>query len=362
MPPRPAPLLSALTIAALLLAAAGEASRPVRVAVVAFQPQGAGLVYSGTVQARTEAELAFRIGGKVTKRPVEIGDHVRAGQVLAVLDPADLQFSQEAAEAALQAAAADQANAQADLRRYDALGPASPAFLPSEHDKRVAAQRMAEARLKQAERQAALARDQRAYSTLAADADGIVTALPIQTGQVVSPGQAVARVAHTGETEVVADVPENRLPDIRAAKEVALTLWAAPGQVLHGRVREVGALADAASRTFAVKVTVLDPPPGLLALGMTAAVDFGGPDGGLAGQVAAIPATALTDADGRPAVWVLDPAAHRAALRPVEVAGYGADSSVLVRAGLAAGEQVVTAGVGQVTPDMALTPWAGAAR
>ncbi len=186
----------------------------------------------------------------------------------------------------------------------------------------------------------------------------MVTALPVQVGQVVAAGQAVARVARSSETEVVADVPENRLPDIRAARDVTLTLWALPGQTLHGRVREVGALADAASRTFAVKVSVLDTPPGLLALGMTATVDFGG--GGC--SVAAIPATALTDQDGRPAVWVLDPATRHAALRPIEVAGYSADGAVLVRAGLAAGEQVVTAGVAQIDPGMTLTPWAGAVR
>ena len=152
-----APALLAVLLAAPFLIAAGEPpcpipSCPVRVAVVALRPQQPGLVYSGTVQARTEAALAFRVGGKVVRRPVEIGDPVRAGQVLAALDPADLQLSQEAAEAALQAAAADAANAQAALRRYDALGRASPAYLPAEHDRRVAAQRMAKARLRQAGR------------------------------------------------------------------------------------------------------------------------------------------------------------------------------------------------------------------
>ena len=352
------PLRAALLCSALLLGAAGEPLKPVRVTTVTLQTLQANATFSGTVQARTEADLAFRVGGKVTARPVEIGDHVRAGQVLASLDPADLQFSQESSEAALRAAEADTASAQADLRRYDQLGRSSPAYLPSEYDKRVAAQKMAAARLVQAARQVALARDQRSYGALTADADGIVTALPVQVGQVVTAGQAVARVAHTDQTEIVADIPENRLAGIRSASEVRITLWAAPGQVMRGRVREVGALADPASRTFAVKVSVLDAPPGLLALGMTAAVSFGRPGAAMA----VLPATALTDQDGHPAVWVLDPASHTAALRPVEVAGYGGDGSVLVRAGLAGGEQVVTAGVGQIAPGMGLTAWAGAAR
>jgi len=258
----------------------------------------------------------------------------------------------------LQGAEADAANARADLRRYDALGRSSPAYLPSEYDKRTAAMRMADARVAQAVRQLALAKDQRAYGALVADADGIVTALPVQVGQVVAAGQTVATVAHTAEGEIVADVPENRLAEIRAAREVAINLWAIPGTVLQGRVREVGALADAASRTFAIKVTVLNAPDGVLALGMTAIVSFGtaGP------PLAALPAGALTDAEGKRAVWVLDRAAHRATLRPVELAGYGGDGRVLVRAGLAAGEQVITAGVQQIEPGMPLTAWVGASR
>lgn len=141
---------SVLLASALMLAAAGEAPRPVRVQTVTFVQVRSALTVSGTVQARTQADLAFRVGGKVIARPVEVGDHVRAGQQLAQLDPADLQFSKEAAEAALEAAEADAANAQADLRRYDQLGRSSPAYLPSEYDKRRAATRMANARVIQA--------------------------------------------------------------------------------------------------------------------------------------------------------------------------------------------------------------------
>lgn len=342
----------------VLLAGAGDAPRPVRVQAVALVPSRPVLTASGTVQARTQADLAFRVGGKVVRRPVEVGDAVRAGQILAQLDPADLQNQQEAAEAALLGAQADQANALAELRRYASLGTSSPAYVPSEQDKRVAAFRMANARMAQAQSQATLARDQRGYGTLRADADGVVTALPVQVGQVVTTGQTVATVAHTSEIEVLADVPENRLPAVRGAEAVEVRLWAAPGQVLRGRLREVGALADPASRTFAVRIALLELPPGVAALGMTANVSFG-----LAGApVAPLPPGALADLQGKPAVWVLDARAGRAALRVVELAGYGPDGSVLVRAGLQAGEQVVTAGVQTLTPDMALAPWAGATR
>lgn len=347
-----------LALPLTLCAAAGEPPKPVRVATVAMQPMASRLVLSGVVQARAQADLGFRVGGKVTARPVEVGDPVRAGQLLARLDQADLKLSEEAAEAALQAAVADASNARADLARYDRVGRNSPAFLPSEFDKRTATSRMADARAAQAARQLALARSQRSYGDLLADADGVVTALPVQVGQVVTAGQTVATIARTNEIEVAVNVPENRLTEIRAAGDVDVALWAAPGQAIRGKVREIGALADPASRTFAVKVAVRDAPAGLMQLGMTATVSFERPET----PVARLPATALTDRGGKTAVWVLDPARGRAELRPVEVAGYGADGSLLVRGGLADGEQVVTAGVGQIEPDMALTAWAGATR
>jgi RND family efflux transporter MFP subunit len=342
----------------LLCVAAGETPRPVRVTDVVLAPQSRRLVFSGTVQARTQAELGFRVAGKVIARPVEVGDHVKAGQILAQIDQADLVLSEQVAEAALQAAKADQANARADFARYEQLGRKSPAFIAAEFDKRSATSRMADARVVQAERQLALAHSQRGYGVLTADADGVVTALPVQSGQVVSAGQTVAVLAHTDAIEVVADVPENRLADVRAADTVSVGLWAAPDQMLRGKVREVGALADAASRTFAVKVSVLEAPKSLLELGMTATVGFDRPTPPLA----RLPASALTDKNGAPAVWVLNAQTQRAALRPVEVANLAGDGSVLVKSGINAGDKVITAGVGDLTPEMALTVWPGASR
>lgn len=247
-------LLIAFTLAACDRAPAhsraADAPVPVRVAQVVFTPRNAALTLSGSVQARTLADLAFRVGGKVVDRPVEMGDHVRAGQVLARLDHADLELSFEAAQNTLQSAMADAANARADFSRYERLGRNSPAFLPSEYDHRLSATRMADARLSQVERQVALAKDQLNYGTLTADADGVITALPVQVGQVVGAGQTVASLAHTAETEVVVDVPENRLPEVRQAAGIDISLWADPEHKLTGRVREIGGQADAASLYF----------------------------------------------------------------------------------------------------------------
>jgi len=364
---RPSPP-AALVLALLTLAACDTAAKqtqaerppvPVRVATVTFAPRQTTLTLSGTVQARTLSDLGFRVGGKVVERPVEVGDHVRAGQVLARLDPADLQLAFEAAQSALESAIADAAKARSDYSRYQQLGSGSAAFLASEYDRRISATRMADARVAQASRQLAMAKDQLAYATLTADADAAITSLPVQVGQVVAAGQTVASVARSAETEVVVDVPENRLPDVRATQQVRIEPWADPAHPLAGRVREIGAQAEAASRTFAVKVTVLNAPAGLLALGMTAAVRFVAPPGV---PVAILPATALTDHDGAPAVWVLDAAGQHAALRDVAVSGYFGDGAAAIASGVSAGEQVVTAGAGEIDAGMRLVAWTGAAR
>jgi multidrug efflux system membrane fusion protein len=332
---------------------------PVRVARVVYTPQQASMTLSGTVQSRRLATLSFRVGGKLVERSVEIGDHVRAGQVLARLDPNDLQLAFEAAQSELQSAQAAADKARGDFSRYERLGPKSPAFIPAEYDNRLAAARVAEARLAQVNRQLALAKSQLTYGTLTADADGVITALSASVGQVVASGQTIAALARTDEIEVVVDVPENRLPHVRSAKEVQIKLWADPDRVLYGRIREIGAQADAGSRTFTVKLTVLQPPPGLLALGMTAIVTFLAP---ATAPVAIVPGTALTDRSGALAVWVFDPARRRASLRPVTVSNYGPDGTVAIATGLDPDEQVVTAGVTEIDSDMRLTLWTGASR
>ncbi len=344
-----------LLLAPTALAASAEDERPVRVQTVEMQPSGLTLSFSGAVHARTLADLGCRVGGKIVERPVEVGDHVKAGQVLARLDDSDLRLSAENDQNAVAAAQADAAQARADLARYAALGRASPSYLPSEYDRRVALSRMADARLAQAVRQLGLARHQLAYGTLVADVDGVVTALPVEVGQVVTAGQTVASVAH-GALEVWVDVPENRLAAVRAAR-ATVSPWSDPALHMPGTIRELGALADAATRTFTVKVA-LPAGPSVLALGMTMTVEFAAPG---SGAVARMPAASLTDASGLPAVWVLGDDAH-AHLRRITVSGYDGDGDVMISGGLAAGERVITAGADLVDPDMRLTAWAGPAR
>jgi membrane fusion protein, multidrug efflux system len=356
---RVAYILSAVAITLILsLPGHAETPRPVRAQMVEMTPSEVSLTYSGTIQPRVLADLGFRVAGKVIDRPVNVGDFVKAGQVIAKLDPTDLSLTHQADEQAVAAARASAVNTRAEFERYGKMGQKSAAFLPSEFDKRQAAMLSAEAKLAQAERQLALARDQLSYTTLRADADGLITALPAQVGQVMTAGQTVASIAYAAETEVLVDVPENRLGEVRAAKDITVTLWSSPGEMLRGRLREIGALADPASRTFAVRITLLDRPHNL-ALGMTAAVRFTHPAGA---PVAVLPATAIADQGGHTAVWVLDPRRERAALRPVQVAAYRADGTVAVVSGLASGDKVVTAGKLQLDPDMPVMAWSGPTR
>ncbi len=342
-------------------ALAEEIARPVRVQAVVFAPQRQAVTYAGTVQARVQASLGFRVAGKVTERLVDAGQAVRAGQVLARLDRADAVLSVESAEQAVLSAGAEATNARAEFQRYQRLGRGSPAFVASEFDKRQAVLDGAQARLAQAQRQLGLARDQLGYTVLSADADGVVTGLSLEAGQVVAAGQTVLTLAHAAETEIAVDVPENRLELVRGAGAVTVRLWARPDTVLSGRVREVGALADPASRTFAVRVSVPDGPGlGLgQGLGMTAAVSFSRETGEV---VASLPASAVVSVDGAPSVWVLDPGSRRAVAHRVQVSGWSGDGLVAVTGGVAQGAQVVTAGAALLDARTPVTAWAGALR
>ncbi|MEJ1975852.1 MAG: HlyD family efflux transporter periplasmic adaptor subunit [Acetobacteraceae bacterium] len=223
-------LCAVLLPLSLLLAAAAEPPRAVRVVTVGLTQPDIPLTLSGTVQARTLADLAFRLArrGRWPISPSGLAARWWNGRLRSAtmceparsshgsIPPISASRSRRL-KRALVAAQADAANTQVDLQRYVALGKASPAYLPSENDRRVAAARMAAARLTQAQRQAELAHDQSQYGSLLADADGVITALPVQVGQVVTAGQTVASLAHTDDTEVVVDMPENRLAAVRAA-------------------------------------------------------------------------------------------------------------------------------------------------
>lgn len=337
-------LLAALA-ALFLLSACGngvETPDPVRPVLAVTVAPGAlptREVYSGEVRARVESDLAFRVGGKLAARLVDAGARVRKGQPLARLDPEDARLGAQAARAQLASAESDLALAKAELERATDLL-ARRFISQSAWDARQAAHAAAAARVEQARSQAAISANQAGYTTLAADADGVVVSVAAEPGQVLAAGQPVLRLAHDGEKEIVVSVPEGQVARLRPGQDVVAFLWAEPGSRFPGRVREIAGGADAVTRTFAVRVSVPQAPPAAR-VGMSATVALAaGRDEGLV----LLPLAALVR-DGQGAfVWVVDPKTSRVARRDVRVGEFREDGATIL-SGLAAGDVVVSAGV-----------------
>ena len=331
-------------------------TRPVHAVKVTLGADDQEASYTGDVRARWESALGFRVPGKIVSRMVEVGQQVKTGQVLARLDPEDQKLSAEAAKQQLVAARSDHRQAKDDLARYKNL--IDKGFVSAaEYDKRKTTFDTAAARLEQATAQLEISRNQTAYTTLKADQDGVVTAVQAEVGQVVSAGQSVVKVARLDEKEVAVNVPENRLAELRATKEVDVTLWAAPGTVYKGRIREVSPSADNVTRTYTVKVTVL-APDAAVQLGMTANVFL---KGNSRIEAARLPLTALFQKGTEPAVWVIDPKTTQVSLKPVQVGRYTQDYVTIV-SGLNDGDLVVRAGVHKLTPGEKVRVLADAAK
>ncbi len=316
-----------------------EEPRPVHVVEVKLDGGGMQTTYTGDVRARYETALSFRVAGKILERRVEVGSRVARGELLARLDPSDYQLNIEAAKSQLAAARSDFAQAQDELKRFRDLY--EKKFISAtEFDRRQTAYDVAKARLEQAQAQLGVTQNQSAYTALRADHPGIVTAIAAEVGQVMEAGQTVMRVARPEEMEVVIAVPESRLGELRAASQVAITLWAEPGTRFTGRIREISPSADPVTRTYSAKVTILDPSP-KVQFGMTANVLLGSGPGE---PVIRLPLTALFQQGDKGAVWIVDPDTGLVTLTPVQVIRYTRDA-VEIAGGINPGDLVVRAGV-----------------
>ena len=303
--------------------------------------------FAGEVRARHEVALAFRVNGKLAMRSVEVGDTVKAGQVLAQLDPADLRQSQQGTEADLAAVAAELRLARLDVERTRTLQ-ASGFVSRSALDSKDTVLRAAEEKHSAAHSRATLARNQSSYAVLRADAAGVIAQVLADPGQVVAAGQPVVRLAHSGEKEVAISVAEGRITEFALGRPVRLRFWALPGQSFAGRVREIAPQAEALTRTFAVRVSLTEAAPGVR-LGMSAEV---GLETGAGATSIRLPATAVFQKGRQPAVWVLKDG--KVALRAVEV-GQWREDAVEIRAGLKEGETIVSAGANKLVEGEAVT-------
>lgn len=326
-------------------AEAPDPVRPVKVTEVAEADRGRVLTYSGSVKARTEMTLGFRVAGKITERLVDVGDRVDPGMVLARLDPADLQLAVRRAEADLSAAQKQAEISDLAYRRAQNLN-AKNITSQSELEQASLARDQASATLQSASSALEQARNQAAYTELKSDQSGIVTQTSADRGQVVSAGTPIVTVAVDGAKEAQIAVPEVDIAQFKAGKPVKARFWSSADLVLDGKVREVAGSADAQSRTFSVRVSLPDDPRVLL--GMTATIEAE-----TEGAVPAfsVPLAALGKKDDQPVVWVVDRDKGTVSSRPVTVAEYSGDG-VRISKGLAPGDLVVSAGTQFMKDDM----------
>jgi len=320
-----------VTAAMILAALAGcsrheshyEEVRPVRTMSVQATTTNGVADYAGEIRARREAPLGFRIGGQITARYVELGQHVSAGQPLFRLDGRDVELQTAAARSQLDKARMDYERA----RQLKDKGFVSQ----SNVDQAKAAFDVADSQFK-------LSANQDGYALLKAEHAGVVTSLNAEAGQVVAAGQPVAVVAEDGDREVAISIPESRVNELRKAGNIGITLWAAPGKRYTGKLRELAVDTDPATRTYAARITIADADDEVR-LGMTANVLL--PSAGQQGI--ALPLTAIYDTNGRQRVWVVDKATNRVHAREVQL-GEVHDNAAWIADGLKPGDVVVTAG------------------
>jgi RND family efflux transporter MFP subunit len=312
--------------------------RPVRtitVQPVIFSLSGS---VTGTIEARAEADLGFRIAGKLIERKVDVGDGVRAGDVLARLDDQDQRNALRTAEAELAAAQAEQVQASnEEARKRELLSRGNTTQVL--YDAALMSKRTADAKVAAAQAALQTARDRAGYTELVADRNGVVTSVGPDAGQVVEIGEMVVRVAQPEEREAVFNVAEAGVRSAPRDPVIEVALSGAPDITAAGRVREVSPQADPVTRTHTVRIT-LENPPDALRLGATVTGRLKQPPT----PVVELPDTAMVHEGERSFVWVVDPKDQTVRRRAVSTRPGHIDGPVVITGGLAQGDIVVTAG------------------
>jgi len=317
--------------------------RPVRTLIIDPQPIPDDRQAIGEIKPRFESGLGFRVAEKLVSRLVDVGVKVKKGDVLARLDKQDFDNR-------IRSAKASEASAQAVLEEAKAAERRSKTLLAkhvtsqSAYDAALRGLRTEKATLASARAAVELAQDQLAYTELRAEFDGIVTQVGGEPGQVMAVGQMVVKLAKPGAKDAVFNIAESafrdRDPDDRP--HIVVNLLSAPDIVAQGIVREISPVADPATRTYQVKVTLSEPP---------AQMRFGASILGRlkidTAPVVVIPGSALFDKNGKPAVWLYDQAKSQVHLKPVVITRFEAER-IIVSEGLKKGDVVVTAGVNRL--------------
>ncbi|HWQ42970.1 MAG TPA: efflux RND transporter periplasmic adaptor subunit, partial [Desulfosporosinus sp.] len=293
--------------------------------------------YSGEVRGRYESQLAFQVNGKIIRRNVELGSVVQAGDVLMQIDAKDIQQTVNNTSAQVYSAQSQLGLAESNLKRYRQLLERG-AVSQAEYDQYSNAYNVAVAGVQQASSQYSQGTNQLDYSLLRADHAGIVSSISAEIGQVVTSGQSVVTVIQNGEREVEINVPENRIEELRKGGSIKVSFWALPGVTLDGKIREIAPMADQITRTFKVRISVINPPEEIK-LGMTAAVIVVGSS---TQATVSIPLASVYQDGDTPKVWLLK--GDVLTLCPIQTANFG-NGTIQVLSGLQPGDRIVIAGV-----------------
>lgn len=365
----PALSLSTIAVTSLLLTACSAPPapativKPVFVTTVTPANSAQSRSFTSVIHARVETELGFRTGGKVVERVVEVGDSVKAGQVLARLDPADYELAVKAAADQVQAASVDAQQAASDEARFRRLL-ADGSVSAADHERQKARADAAAARLDQANRQLELARNREAYATLVAPYAGVVTTLRFERGQVVAEGQPVMSLARDGEREIVAELPEDWVGRARSLVAKAAP-WNDPKSQVRLVLRELSPQASAQGRTYRARYSAAPEsrePVAALPLGSTMQLTLSAPQAGSA--TAILPVSALVRGSGPAGVWTVNAKGSGLVFTPVQVVAI--DDATVQVTGLTMGSKVVSVGAQKLdagtavraierTPDAATT-------
>ncbi|MFA6051726.1 MAG: efflux RND transporter periplasmic adaptor subunit [Methylobacter sp.] len=318
--------------------------RPVNVVRISSQETLNDRPFSGEVRARFETTLSFRVAGKLINRSVDIGEQVHKGQLLARLDPGDFRLAVQNIKAQFISAKADSDYSKEDLIRYRELFDQHIISQP-ELDRRQTLYITAQQKVAALEAQLGQTDNQLAYADLLADRDGVVTALEVETGQVVVAGQAVIKLAQLDEKEIHIDIPEHHVASIDFQQKVAVTLWADGDKRIKARIREIAAAADPVSRTYRVKATLLEGQDEVR-LGMTATVWIPS----ITPSSLAVPLSAIftpQNQQEQTSVWLVDERTSTVKAAPIQIGAALPGERVAVT-GLSSGQLVVSAGVNRL--------------
>ena len=317
--------------------------RPVRAITIDKRNSGDSIALTGTVQAQTETNLAFRIDGRMLERTVNVGDNIQPGQFVARLDAQNEESSLQAAQAQLVAARARLSEARNNFERFRDLV-AENAVSRAAFEQAESGMKTAESQVETAQTQVTLGQNRLSYTRLASDVAGVVTAQGAEPGEVVGAGRMIVQVAREGSRDAVFDVPARVKDATPGNSTIAVTLTSDPKVTATGTVREVAPRADPVTGTFRVRVRLANPPAamrlgatvtGRMKLASVATIE--------------IPPSAVVRSDRQPAVWVVDPKTGTVSTRTIEIRSTD-PLRVEVASGLNPGDVVVTAGIQALRP------------